>query len=392
MTKPRILALANFYLPGYLAGGPVRSIANLVERLEDDFEWMVLTSDRDFGTSDPYPNIDVDAWNQIGKARIFYASPRTLSPWRLLMLIRRTPYDLLYLNSFFDPRFGVLPVLSKKFHLLSPKPVLLAPRGEFSSAALKLKAWKKGPYRRLAKLSGLYGDMAWHASTALEAQGIQSVMGIPSSKVHVARNLPAFSRSAHGPRQAPHDGPLRVCFLSRIVHMKNLDYALRVLAFVRQPVRFNIYGPKEDLNYWRECEQLIVSLPQNIQVVYGGPVPADQVCNVLTRYDLFFLPTRGENFGHVLMEAWSSGVPVLISDQTPWRNLEEEGVGWDLPLSDLQGFARVVEQVSRWGKEKRTSCVECCLAFAQLHIQDDIALRDNLRMFHEALQRNIPVD
>ena len=49
--------------------------------------------------------------------------------------------------------------------------------------------------------------------------------------------------------------------------------------------------------------------------------------------DLFFLPTRGENFGHVIAEALSVGTPVLISDQTPWRKLAAVGLGHDLPLA-----------------------------------------------------------
>jgi glycosyltransferase involved in cell wall biosynthesis len=44
------------------------------------------------------------------------------------------------------------------------------------------------------------------------------------------------------------------------------------------------------------------------------------------------LPSRGENFGHIVPEAWAAGCPVLVSDRTPWRNLAQQGVGWDLPL------------------------------------------------------------
>jgi hypothetical protein len=46
----------------------------------------------------------------------------------------------------------------------------------------------------------------------------------------------------------------------------------------------------------------------------------------LAEYDLFLFPTLGENYGHVISEALASGCPVVISDQTPWRNLEAEGI------------------------------------------------------------------
>ena len=55
---------------------------------------------------------------------------------------------------------------------------------------------------------------------------------------------------------------------------------------------------------------------------------------MLSDYHFFILPTFHENFGHSIFEALSAGCPVLISDQTPWHDLEEKKAGWDLPLND----------------------------------------------------------
>jgi hypothetical protein len=35
----------------------------------------------------------------------------------------------------------------------------------------------------------------------------------------------------------------------------------------------------------------------------------------------------------------------LISDQTPWRNLAAEKVGWDIPLSDPEGFGAALKEI-----------------------------------------------
>jgi glycosyltransferase involved in cell wall biosynthesis len=43
-----------------------------------------------------------------------------------------------------------------------------------------------------------------------------------------------------------------------------------------------------------------------------------------------------ENFGHVMVEALSAGCPLIISDRTPWRDLETKHIGWDLPLDSLK--------------------------------------------------------
>ena len=55
-------------------------------------------------------------------------------------------------------------------------------------------------------------------------------------------------------------------------------------------------------------------------------------------WDLFLFPTVGENYGHVIQEALSAGCVALISDQTPWQDLEQSGVGAAIPLDQPQRF------------------------------------------------------
>jgi glycosyltransferase involved in cell wall biosynthesis len=55
------------------------------------------------------------------------------------------------------------------------------------------------------------------------------------------------------------------------------------------------------------------------------------------------LPTRNENFGYVILEALLAGCPVILSDQTPWRDLDEKQAGWVIPLGDEAGFVRALD-------------------------------------------------
>jgi glycosyltransferase involved in cell wall biosynthesis len=127
------------------------------------------------------------------------------------------------------------------------------------------------------------------------------------------------------------------------------------------------------------------SLPDNIAAVYQGSIPHDDVASALVRADLFFLPTRGENFGHVLLEAWSAGAPVLTSDQTPWRQLESEGVGWTIPLTEPQRFVEVIGDVSKWTSQQHSDCRSKCIAFAREHSLDGSAIEANRKMFSQVL-------
>ena len=79
LNKPKILILVGYYLPGYKAGGPLRTISNIVDDLGGDFEFWIVTRDRDLGDDVPYTCVSVNKWLAVGKARVFYASPDRLN-------------------------------------------------------------------------------------------------------------------------------------------------------------------------------------------------------------------------------------------------------------------------------------------------------------------------
>jgi len=140
---PSILCFVDYYLPGFRSGGPVRTVSNLVDHLYDQFDFYIITRDRDISDSSYYEDIVVDNWNTVGKARVFYASPASLTPIGVSALLRKTPHDILYLNSFFSFRFTILPLLARSIGAAPNMPCVIAPRGEFSPAAIALSPQKK---------------------------------------------------------------------------------------------------------------------------------------------------------------------------------------------------------------------------------------------------------
>ena len=108
---------------------------------------------------------------------------------------------------------------------------------------------------------------------------------------------------------------------------------------------FDIYGPIEDQAYWEECQQAITKLPDGIKAHYCGLVSHEKVHEIFSKYDAFVFPTFSENYGHVIAEALSVGIPVIISDQTPWRDLELSGCGWDIPLGQEKNYADALQTV-----------------------------------------------
>ncbi len=362
-----VLTFIEYYLPGYKSGGPVRSVSNLVNQMGDAFRFKVVTADRDEGDAQPYSGIAENQWNVIHKSQVLYLSPGQKNILHLRRLMLNTQYDRIYLNGLFAPFYNIQPMLLRRLKLIPQKPTVLAPRGQLAPGALKFKTLKKVLFLVAARVLGLYRGITWQASSKVEGNEIQRWFG-KQARVVVASNLGADPAnrfdSRHRRKKIP--GKLKAVFLSRIARKKNLDGALRLLSRFEHDLTFNIYGPMEDENYWQECREIIKNLPDNIQVQYCGPVSNDRVHAMLQDHDLLFFPTWGENFGHVILESLLAGCPVLISDQTPWRELEKRGIGWDIPndepekfLSalndccqmDLKEHQRVSDRARRFGNE-----------------------------------------
>lgn len=85
-------------------------------------------------------------------------------------------------------------------------------------------------------------------------------------------------------------------------------------------------------------------------------------------------------------EALSAGLPVLISGQTPWGEVEQQGVGWCLPLSELERFAEVIDEVAAWPEETLSKVSEAACSYARKIAEKDTVLEDYRRLFLKAMQ------
>lgn len=379
--RPVVLAFVRYYLPGFKSGGPVRTIANMVEALGDTLDFRIVTSDRDASDASPYPHLaDARQWVEVGKAKVLYLDRSRMTVAKVAHVMRSTPHDTLYLNSFLDPVFTARPLVARRLGLAPRSRCVIAPRGEFSAGALKLKAGKKRAYIAAMRAVGLYNDLHWQASSPWEAEDIKRVAGRLATDIRVAPNLfaGAAAEGHHTPR--PAGEPLRLVFLSRISPMKNLDFVLQVLGQVSVPVQLDIYGQSDDEVYWARCKAMIDALPLHVVVRSCGLVDHSDVIDTLARYDALFLPTRGENYGHAIVESLAAGTPVLISDATPWRDLQTLGIGWDLPLSDPSSFVRCIEQLAGMQSDTYLDYRRRAAAFAAKLSQDDNAISANLNL------------
>jgi glycosyltransferase involved in cell wall biosynthesis len=384
ISRPVVLIFADHYLPGFKFGGPVQSIANIVENFSANFEFRIVTRDRDYGDTERFPGVTPGKWMRMGSGHALYLDIADQTLRSIAKVMRDTAHDAVYLNSFFSPRFTILPLIAQRLGIAPPRPVILSPRGEFSAGALELKRNRKRAYILASKALRLYDHAIWKASTDYEANDIRAVFGA-ETRIVIASDIPHSSKDTAQIIQRKSGEPLRVLFLSRITPMKNLTFALKILTKVNVPVDFTIIGPVSDQAYWAECENLMKKVPPHINVNYLGAIEPHNVGNFMAQNDLFFLPTLGENFGHVIFEALAVGTPVLISDRTPWRDLETSGCGWVGPLENSAFFTDCIEKLYNNEPKKLNEIRQCAIYYTKNYKKEDKMRKKYIDLFNNSI-------
>jgi glycosyltransferase involved in cell wall biosynthesis len=346
----RVFALCGSFEPGFRGGGPVRSLAHIVDTAPPHIALTLVVNDRDLGSRTPYPGLSGQRI-QRGHAWVHYLNIRHPGQWlRLLREQRSSSIDLLYCSSFWSLPFTAVPLLAVRLGLLRPRQILLAPRGELMPGSLAQKARKKHVALRVwgALVQGL--RPVWHATSELEADSIRRQF--PSARVLVNDSQSGAPQRALPP-PVPHDGPARLVFLGRLSPKKNLALALAGLRTVRAPIDFDIYGPVEDMPYWQYCRELMAQLPPNVRARYRGAVAPDQARETFAGYDAFLFPTQGENFGHTIVESLSASCPVICSEYTPWTAVLRDGGGTVLATLDAGEVCRAVDRLGALSTQQR---------------------------------------
>jgi glycosyltransferase involved in cell wall biosynthesis len=378
MAKKRILIFIDWYLPGYKAGGPIQSVANLVAHLRDEFQFSIVTRNTDYCETVPYHNIVSDAWNeQQDGTMVYYFSDEQLTRSNIRKVIRESDFDFLYLNGIFSFYFTLIPLfyMRKK----RSKPVIVAARGMFAESALDVKKVKKKFFMNAVRLFKLFNNVTFHATNESEKEDIQKVLG--EAPVKVAGNFFQKEINTSLPFREKKSGFVKLVNVARIAPEKNLLYALKALRQVKENIEFDFYGPVYNQEYWSECKFVLDDMPSNVKANYKGSVESSRVIKLLEQYHMMFMPTAGENFGHIILQSLSAGCPVIISDQTPWRDLSKKSVGWDLSLESTELFADRIDECARMGQGEYNRLSEAAFQLAKRYSENNEILEQNRNLF-----------
>ena len=353
----RVAVFAPLFPPAQKGGGPIRSIGALVDHVPVGYDLRVIARNTDLDERTPMDVVS-DQWLP-WRDRVlvrYVSNGNTLRYVQALLAIRRYRPELIYLQSFWSFGSGLLIQLLAAFGFFGRVVILVAPRGQFTSAALGIKSTKKVLTLRLFRLTGLHRRLIWHATSEGESHSISAVWG-DSARIVVRTEDTLLPKVADGPPDRAASDGLRAVHIARCVPIKGLDILLDGLKTISAPISLDVFGSSEDREFAAACTERAACLPDNVTVRFLGHLDHEQVRETISRYDAFLLPTKGENFGHAIPEALSV-VPALLPDTTPWTDVLLQGGGVVVDPNNAQTWRDAIQasptQVRRSGFDART--------------------------------------
>lgn len=356
----KLLAFFDYFHPATKSGGPIMSSLGFVERLGKDFDITVFTRNRDKdGIEFNLPKNKVYSKNNY---KIIYCS-KNKELFVISKLIKKEEFDLFYFNSFFSFEFSILPQILIRLRNRKTK-FVIAPRGELAKTALQYGYIKKLVYLSLYNAI-IHKTIVWHATSDHEVNDIEKNIRHPIIKK--ARNLRPVSPTLNlgFVKSKKSINFLKIVCIARIHPVKNIKYAIEVLMDIKGEIRFDLYGFPENKEYLNDCLESAELLPPNIRFKYYGPIKNEEVISKIQTYDLFFLPTQGENFGHSIFESLLASRPVLISDATYFSAITSKNGGMAFNLSNKEKFRKAIEEMLMLDKNAHNKICYNAYTYAQ---------------------------
>jgi glycosyltransferase involved in cell wall biosynthesis len=370
----KVLVFSDWFYPGSQAGGPIQSLISMMKFSTDTF--YVITRNTDLNSSTPYSSVRSNSWQTSFQENIqvYYLHENYLTEEFISRIYNEIEPDRIYLNSMWSPKFTLLPLKVCRKNFWS-RQVFLAPRGMLKPAAIKQKGFKKKLFLLFAKFKNLYSNIVWHATSEIEQEEILQLF--PKANIRIAPNI---SNAALTSVKKELSVPFRILTVGRISPEKGYYEALDAARNCNpnKEVQWDIIGLKENAELVKSIRSMANENSQ-IQITIHGHKNQEELKAFYENAHLFFLPSRGENYGHAIVEALCSGIPVAVSDQTPWNNLEEKFAGKSSSLNSTT-LAESLDFFFNLSNDDYQLWSQGALNYAKSHVNspETLALNKNL--------------
>jgi glycosyltransferase involved in cell wall biosynthesis len=332
----KILFITPSYKPAFVYGGPTMSVSQLCQALVEIGENVTVYTTTANGKEEL--KVEPGALQLVAGVPVIYFRRITkdhshFSPallWRVFMDCKK--FDVVHVQSWWN-LVAILGVFICWIRGVRP---VLSPRGMLSDYSFGHK--NSGAKLLFHKVVGkfLLSKTVLHATSLMEDRECKSILPqwtsfvLPNFVNIVANNAIIFPNKDLA--------VFKIGFLSRIDRKKGLELLLEALSGIEVPFELSVAGSGE-ASYLEELKALCVKLKIQSRIRWVGWLEGDEKFAFLRSIDLFVLTSLNENFANVVVEALSSGTPVLLSDHVGLADfVKKEEIGWvaALTVSDIR--------------------------------------------------------
>jgi glycosyltransferase involved in cell wall biosynthesis len=215
-------------------------------------------------------------------------------------------------------------------------PYILAPRASLEPWRIQAKRFKKHLYLKLLGNRLIQGAACLHAVADGEVDGFRK-LGY-KGPIFVAHNgiVPEEFEALPDPLEAENEWPLLkgrrvVLFFSRLSPEKGLDELIPAWsAIVKKPSYADallvLAGP-DDRGFRLTVNEIVRKAGVENQVLLTGMVKGRSKFALISRANIYVLPSYSEGFSNSLLENLAAGKPALITPGCNFPRVSEEGAG-----------------------------------------------------------------
>jgi len=221
------------------------------------------------------------------------------------------------------------------------RPYLISPHGMLEPWALRYSRYRKALVNWFFQEACLRGAHCIRATAESEVESIRQA-GFRNPVALIPNGVP-FPKELPARLALPANARKRALFVSRIHPKKGLMNLVsawsRLLKTEAGPQiarewEMVLVGPDEG-GHLAQVMAAVRAAGLEQHFSYQGEVWDENAKNACyVQADLFVLPTYSENFGLVIAEALSCGVPVITTKGTPWEELETRRCGWWIEIGE----------------------------------------------------------
>ncbi|MBQ0049890.1 MAG: glycosyltransferase [Bacteroidales bacterium] len=299
-------------------GGPSRSVPLLVKGLAEagvDMTLMTFYSD------------DMNTHALDGTSAKMKVLNKRITDKEIEEYLLSENFDLIQMQSIWDPPYHQLAKIARKLRI----PYLITPRGMLEPWSLSQKKWKKKLALMLYQMKDLQKAACIFTTADMEAQHVRE-LGV---KVPLSIIPNGIETDGYTCRTSEDGVKKQILFLSRIHEKKGIEILIDAFAQLHDEFadwKVLIVGNGE-MEYINSLKLKVKNLEMENCIEILPPVFGSDKIKLYQDSSLFCLPSYSENFGMVIAEAMSCGVPVITTTNCPWEILNDTKTGWCIELS-----------------------------------------------------------